>query len=234
MRKVWSQIQHVVWDWNGTLLDDVDLAVNGVNHVCARFGLPAVTRDVYRARFQFPISEFYSSLGFDLTRIPFGDIIREYLSVFDARVRHCPLNDGAMELLECLRQNGIASSILSASYQPTLVQTLEAKGLGGYFTHVCGLGDEKATSKLVEGRLLHEKLGLPGERIVYLGDTTHDAEIATALGWNSCILSCGHQDDGRLGACASPRVSGIPALFEDLPWPLVEAVSDRRGIHASR
>ena len=33
MREVWSRIQHVVWDWNGTLLDDVELAVTGVNHV---------------------------------------------------------------------------------------------------------------------------------------------------------------------------------------------------------
>src|SRR6218665_732619 len=232
MREVWSRIQHVVWDWNGTLLDDVDLAVNGVNHVCARFGLPAVTRDVYRARFQFPISEFYSSLGFDLTRIPFGDIIREYLSVFDARVRHCALNDGAMELLECLRQNGIESSILSASYRPTLVQTLEAKGLSGYFTHVCGLGDEKATSKLVEGRILHEKLGLPGERIAYLGDTTHATQTAPAPGGRSCFRSGGHRAEGRLGPRASPGVSGSPALFEDRPWPPANAVSDRRGVHA--
>jgi phosphoglycolate phosphatase len=218
MRKVWNQIQHVVWDWNGTLLDDVDLAVNGVNQVCARFGVPAVTREFYRSRFQFPISAFYSSLGFDLERVSFSDIIREYLAVFDARVRHCALNEGALELLECLRQNGIGSSILSASYRPTLVQTLEAKGLGGYFTHVCGLGDEKGTSKLEEGRILHAKLGLPGERILYVGDTTHDAEVAAALGWNSCIVSCGHQDEDRLGACHSPRVTGIPALFEDLPW----------------
>ncbi|MFY0583758.1 HAD family hydrolase [Cystobacter fuscus] len=233
MRNVWSRIQHVVWDWNGTLIDDVELAVNGVNHVCARFGVPAITREVYRSRFRFPISEFYSSLGFDLVRIPFGDIIREYLSIFDAQVRHCALNEGALELLECLRLNGIGSSILSASYQPTLIKTLESKGLREYFTHVCGLGDERATSKLEEGRLLHEKLGLPGDRIVYLGDTTHDAEIAAALGWNSCIVSSGHQDDGRLSACDAPRVSGITALFEHLPWPLAGTGQPRRGVHDS-
>ncbi|MBM7115177.1 HAD family hydrolase [Archangium primigenium] len=235
MREVWSRIQHVVWDWNGTLLDDVELAVTGVNHVCARFGVPAVTRDMYRARFQFPISEFYAALGFDLVRVPFGDIIREYLSIFDDRVRHCALNEGALELLECLRRNGIESSILSASYRPTLVRTLEAKGLAGHFTHVCGLGDEQATSKLEEGRRLQEALGLEGDRIVYLGDTTHDAEIAAELGWKSCIISRGHQDDARLASCNALRVSGIPALFEALPWPVIGSVPHLRGVlHDSR
>ncbi|PTL84522.1 HAD family hydrolase [Vitiosangium sp. GDMCC 1.1324] len=218
MRELWSQVRHVVLDWNGTLLDDVELAVKGVNHACTRFQVPAVTREHYRARFRFPISDFYASLGFDLSQVPFAEVIREYLSFFDARVRYCDLNDGAVDFLDCLRQNGIGLSILSASYRPTLIETIEAKGLSGYFTHVCGLGDERATSKLAEGRVLNEKLGLAGHQILYLGDTTHDVEIAEALGWNSCILSCGHQDETLLASCTSPKVPGIRALLGSLPW----------------
>ena len=216
MHDVWNEVRHVILDWNGTLLNDVDLAVEGVNRVCARFGLPAVTREFYRSQFRFPISQFYTALGFDLDRIPFATIISQYLSVFDARVKDCELNEGVVEFLDCLRQNGIGLSILSASYRPTLVATIQAKGLGEYFTYVSGLEDEKATSKLAEGRVLHRKLGLPPHQIAYLGDTTHDAEIAQALGWRSWILSCGHQDGRQLESCDSFKAPGIPVLLERL------------------
>ena len=54
---------HIVWDWNGTLLDDVDAGIGALNRMLADRGLPAITRDFYRARFRFPVRPLYFEIG---------------------------------------------------------------------------------------------------------------------------------------------------------------------------
>ncbi|WP_137939722.1 HAD hydrolase-like protein [Chitinivorax sp. B] len=216
----WPTIRHVVLDWNGTLLDDLDLAVASVNHVCRRHGLPVVDRDRYRAHFRFPIEAFYRLLGFDFASTPFSEVVRDYLHQFDAAVADCPLQQDAHTFLSLTQHSGRGLSVLSASFHATLIDTLQSKGLLSYFEHVYGLGHEQATSKLAEAQVLQSHLNLPPTQVLYVGDTTHDAEIAEAMGWHAALLSIGHQDEARLTTSQAPCYPGFENLIADLAWPM--------------
>jgi phosphoglycolate phosphatase len=213
LSSIWPNIQHVVLDWNGTLLDDLDLAVESVNRVCRSHGMPLIDHHLYRAHFQFPIAAFYQALGFDFEAIPFPTIVQDYLQSFDANVTKCSLQKGALAFLDYVRATGRRLSVLSASFHTTLADTIHAKGLTAYFEHVSGLADEHATSKLMEAHALHARLSMPPETVLCIGDTTHDAEIANILGWHGVTLSCGHQDETRLAGCSLHLASDFQELL---------------------
>ncbi|MBP0940829.1 HAD family hydrolase [Pseudomonas alliivorans] len=202
-------VEHVVFDWNGTLIDDIDLAVFAVNRCGEHYGVAPITAEQYRARFDFPIAGFYAALGFDLDSVPFPIIVQRYLEHFDAHVAECPLQPYVIEFLDAARRAGIGVSILSASHCDVLVQTLKAKGLYDRFEHVVGLNHNQATSKTAEALMLQKTLGTPASRTLFVGDTLHDFDVACSVGWSPVLVSTGHQDSERL------RLSGAP-LFRNL------------------
>lgn len=210
-------IRHVVLDWNGTLLDDLDLAVDSVNAVCQRYGVRPITREGYRAQFRFPVAAFYASIGFDLEQVDFAELVGHYLANFDAGLPACPLHAGCEELLEAVARHGATLSILSASYLPTLRDTIRSKRLEPFFRHVRGLQDCNAISKLAEAHALQAQLNDTLSSVLYVGDTDHDAEIGAAMKWISWTVASGHQDEGRLAPHAPRLVRDLHGLREELP-----------------
>jgi len=197
MREFLLDAQHIVFDWNGTLIDDVDLAVRAVNRCCDLYGLDAISRDEYRSKFRFPIRDFYRDLGFQVDSRSFDDVIKNYLSVFDRDVFQCALHNGTVALLEKLLDEGKTLSILSASHQSILTETVDAKGLARHFTYVVGLSDNHAHGKLEIARELQDRSGIAAHRTLYIGDTNHDAEVATSMGWSFLMVRSGHQARNR-------------------------------------
>ncbi|MCD4484326.1 HAD family hydrolase [Chromobacterium vaccinii] len=212
-------VRHLVFDWNGTLIDDIDLAVVSVNRCCARFGAEPVTRERYRREFGFPIAEFYGRLGFDFKRHPFADIVAVYLEHFDAHVARCPMHDGVAELLELAAARGIGASVLSASQSNVLLRTLDAKRLLGSFQHVVGLDHTHASGKLDEARALQSRLALPPADTLFIGDTLHDCEVARQVGWRALLVETGHQDRARLDDGDAPVCSSLAELLPALSAP---------------
>lgn len=66
--------RHLILDWNGALIDDLDAAVAGVNLVLAELDLPPIDRYAYRRRFGFPIQDFYARLGVDFARMTLSEL----------------------------------------------------------------------------------------------------------------------------------------------------------------
>lgn len=201
-------IDHVVFDWNGTLLYDLPLAVQGVNHVLSRHGLSAIDVDSYRSHFHFPIQSFYAGLGFDFGKVPFSHLVKDYLSIFDASVIQCPLYGDVRGCLDSLKASGLGASILSASHVNILRQCIQKHDLSDYFIFQMGLTNEEAASKLDQGRVLAKRLG-QNKRVLYIGDTTHDAEVAAALGWPCILVARGHQHRHRLAESGCPVVGDL-------------------------
>lgn len=199
-------IEHIVFDWNGTLLDDLTLAVAGVNRCAERFGVAPVTRERYRDAFDFPISSCYARLGFDLECVAFADVMATYLEHFNARVGGCALHEGALAVLDAADAAGIGASILSASHGGILGDTIRAKQLDGRFAHVMGLAHHFATSKSAEAVRLQQRLGGDPARTLLVGDTLHDLDVANATGWRAVLVASGHQTRARL------LQGGVPVL----------------------
>jgi phosphoglycolate phosphatase len=70
---------HILWDWNGTLFDDVWVNVSAMNTLLARRNLPLLTVERYRTVFTFPVRTYYQAIGLDLTAESFEDLSVEFM-----------------------------------------------------------------------------------------------------------------------------------------------------------
>ena len=75
--------KHIIWDWNGTLLDDTWLCVEGINQALIKRNLTPISEDRYREVFTFPVRDYYKKLGFDLTISLNSAIIPSSVETFD-------------------------------------------------------------------------------------------------------------------------------------------------------
>lgn len=211
-----SKYTHLIWDFNGTILDDVGLGVNSVNTMLEARGLsviPSIER--YREIFGFPIREYYRGLGFDFEAEDYeGELAPEWVALYSAGEKHCPLYDGVRETLAEVAARGVPQLIISAAQQGQLRSQLEARGILDRFEAVYGLGDFLAKSK--ESIVRAWRAEHPDARPLFVGDTTHDAEVADAIGAD-CVLFCGgHQSATRLSVCGKPIITSIPELLNYL------------------
>ena len=192
-------VKSVIWDFNGTILDDVDLAAESISVVLRRRDLPPIGRDTHRQTFGFPVSEYYRRLGFDLEGEVHSDISDEFHEVYQAGVSGCSLNPGIREAFEDVRDAGIAQFVLSAAEEQMLVSWVEILGIQDFFEGVYGLRDRLAATKEQRCRDLIEDFGLDASATLFIGDTDHDVEVAKAVGCRPLVVLQGHQERKRFG-----------------------------------
>jgi phosphoglycolate phosphatase len=216
--------RQIVWDWNGTLLDDVGACINAINRLVSRRGLATVTVEAYRDGFAFPVKQYYRRLGFDLATEDWDALAREFHDAFlsDPSIR---LQPAARECLETLQRRGYRQSVLSASEQSILSDTMGALDVTAFFDEIHGLNDLYAHSKLELGRCLLDALPLPPEVTLLIGDTTHDHEVAEALGLRCLLVADGHQSRARLEQCGAPIVAGLDQV---VAW--IDAYGERESV----
>lgn len=208
------RFHHIIWDWNGTLLDDTQAGVNAVNAMLAARSLPILDVTAYRELFGFPVKAFYRTVGFRLEEEDWDAMAREFHTLFlaDASLR---LHEQARPTLAELRQAGIGQSVLSASEQTILDAMLDDYGVTCFFDNVCGVDNLYGHSKLELGHALLRRLGLPQERVLMIGDSLHDHEVAAALGIRCLLVAQGHQSHARLANSGAPV---LRSLAEVPPW----------------
>lgn len=208
-------VRHVLWDWNGTLLDDVESCVLALNTMLSRRGLATVSSADYRRSFGFPVRRYYLELGFDLSTESWAGVAREYHDSYARFSPAAPLRAGAREALSLLRRDGIGMSILSAAPRDLLSRMVAERGIAGHFHRLAGLGDLYAESKLEAGKALLLEMGVPSDHVILVGDTTHDVEVARALGCRCVLVEGGHQSSERLRGLA-PLAGSIEGVLEHL------------------
>jgi phosphoglycolate phosphatase len=228
-------LRAVIWDFNGTLVDDTVLAVRSINTQLSRRGLPVLTVDSYRAVFGFPMTEYYRRLGFDLEVETLKGLADEFHEAYLPGLPECPLHEGVVELLELIRKAGISQFVLSAMEEGALRAAIERLGIDRHFTGVYGLGNRLADSKVLRGKELLQHFHLRGAETLLVGDTDHDAEVATALGISAVLVAQGHQSVERLRALGCPVVDTFRELPEALALPEggQRRVCEDRGLFAA-
>jgi phosphoglycolate phosphatase len=195
----------VLWDWNGTLLDDVSVCVDCLNTLFREFGYPQqYDLPRYREVFGFPIQDYYTRAGFDFSKDSFTTLANRYMELYLPAAESCGLTPGAKTALDAFRANGIPQVILSASPLDTLHRQVAARGLTGYFSKLLGLSDIYAKSKVQLGLDWMAEAKVDPARAVMLGDSVHDAEVAAALGVSCILCAAGHQSRAALEATSCP------------------------------
>lgn len=190
--------RHVIWDWNGTLLADVDHAVRVVNKLLSEENLPTLDAAEYKRVFGFPVIDYYKHLGFDTSPDSFADLCERFNKYFHDDLHLCDLWPGVRETLEHVHQSGKIQSLLSASEHNLLLMSVKQFGVQELFHNVYGIADKMAGSKVARGQELIAKVAIPREATVLIGDTDHDLEVGRALGIDVLLVDHGHQDTVRL------------------------------------
>ena len=208
--------KHIIWDWNGTLLDDAWLCVEILNRMLVRRQMKTMTLAQYQMDFDFPVIDYYVKLGFDFTKESFDDIAREYICAYESQRDKCRLRDGVVDIIKKLKTKGLLQSVLSASQESSLIEALKVFGLKDFFENIAGLDDYYAHSKIDAGRKLLKNLAVGGKEILLIGDTTHDYQVACQLGADCLLLPAGHQAKERLIACGAKVCDNFGEVFKNL------------------
>ncbi|MFI8822198.1 HAD family hydrolase [Streptomyces sp. NPDC053431] len=200
--------KHLVWDWNGTLLDDIAAVIGATNAAFAELGLEPITLERYRELYTVPVPKFYERL---MGRLPTDD---EWVVMDDAFHRHywlraedCGLTLGAAELLAARQASGFTQSLLSLAPHAELVPLVRRHGIAERFVRVDGRTDRSTDGK--SGHMVRHLAaleGVPAERIVVIGDAADDARAAAYVGAKAVLYTGGSHSRRSL------EVAGVPVV----------------------
>ena len=206
---------HIVWDFNGTLLDDIMAGIEAVNDMLSRRGIATIESVAqYRELFCFPIINYYAKLGFDFEKEDYYKVLApEWVALYLENYKRSSLTDEAEQVLSALEALGYEQTLRSATELEMLKGQLKSLGLEGYFSEVWGLDNIHAGGKV--DRALAWREAHFDAVALFVGDTIHDYEVACAVGAD-CVLYCGgHQSRGQLESCGCPIIEKLDGL---VPW----------------
>jgi len=204
-------ITDILWDWNGTLLDDTQAALDTLNEMLRRRGARPIEMGYYRDNFGFPVRPFYEHIGMDLAHEDWDALAKEYHVIYTAQPKQ--LNAGAVEALEFAKARGVRQSIVSALRQDLLDGDTAQFGVRGYMAFAYGTDNLDGSSKLTRAQDLMAQLGHPDPaRVVIIGDAFHDKEVADALGIGCVLHSQGSHAGWRLRQRARVADSLVEAV----------------------
>ncbi len=190
--------EHIIWDWNGTLFDDLDLCLDIINNILIKRELSPLTKQKYREIFTFPVKDYYSEAGLDFSKYSFEILGKEWIEEYELRREEANLHDGVEEVLANVLEFGKEQSILSAYSNDTLLEVVGNYNLKSYFKYLAGLDNIYASSKVQQGKNLVKNLNGKSNSILLIGDTLHDYEVAKEIGADCVLIANGHQTKTRL------------------------------------
>jgi len=206
----------VIWDWNGTLLDDLTLALSVVNELLREYSVEELTLSRYREIFDFPVRDYYERAGLDLGKHDFHEISEKFCSRFEERLHLARIFPAVPSLLESIRESGSRQFVLSGTEQNALGRMMRRYGIAELFDATQGLGDNLAAGKVTAGRELVQRCRIEPDRTVIIGDTTHDAAVAKELGMECLLLASGHHSQERLSLLGLPVFDSLETLSVNL------------------
>ncbi len=206
-------LKHIIWDFNGTLLDDAWLCVQVLNILLRKRRMKKIDLESYKREFGFPVIDYYRHLGFTFENETFDKVSIEYISLYNQRRHECSLQQGARKALEDAKQWGLGQSVLSAYNQPYLENAIDHLGIRPFFARILGLSDNYASSKVANGVRLLKELGLQQDEAVLVGDTDHDLETAQSMGIECILTTSGHQGHDRLIRSGKPVCTGLDQVL---------------------
>lgn len=201
---------YILWDWNGTLLDDTRAAFDTLNIMLGKRGAKPIEMQFYLDNFAFPVRPFYEAIGMVLEKEDWDALAQEYHDLYHSQTSH-RLNPLAMDAIDAVENEGVRQSILSALRQDLLERDTTAFGVRKHMEFVAGVDNLDGASKVARAhrmlgdlRILHPET----KRFVMIGDALHDKEVADSLGIE-CIL-CG------VGSHAAWRLRKVAPTADNL------------------
>ena len=192
--------EHIIWDWNGTLFDDVELCAGTMNFLLKQESHQTISLKKYKEIFTFPVVDYYKIAGHTFAKNSFEVLGKQFMDEYEKNKLNCALYPGVKELLEELSGQNFTQHLLSAYEQESLNKIIRHFGIKEYFKYIIGLDNIYASGKKHLGKNLLSLIDQNGKvnNILLIGDTTHDFEVARELDIDCILISHGHQDKERL------------------------------------
>ncbi len=189
-----NKYKHVIWDWNGTMFNDVELCVEVGNNLLRKKNIPLMDIEKYKSIFTIPVKDYYVAAGFDFSIESFEVVGKEWMDEYEERKYESSLHVDLLSVMEKFKEKGIKQSVLSAYKQDNLNEILNKFNLTNYLDHIVGLDNIYAASKLNLGRNLMKTIGNKEGETLLIGDTVHDYDVATEIGAECVLIADGHQN----------------------------------------
>jgi len=209
-----QQYEHIIWDWNGTLLNDLWLGVEIANKMLENHGAKQLNTAAYQEAFGFPITGYYEKIGINLAKESFESLTEIFVSLYNENVGKCTLHEGILNILQQFKEAGIQQHILTAAHLDLVNPLLDAFEIRPYFKHIEGVDNFRAEGKVQRGQALIADNNFPKDKTVLIGDTYHDFEVAQAMGIPCILIANGHQSKQRLIAASNQETKVFDTVKE--------------------
>ncbi len=211
---IMKKYKHIIWDWNGTLLDDRWLCVEAINQSLDKRNMPTLSESQYKEIFCFPVKDYYKKVGFTFDQEPFHVAGDEFVAYYGNQFNRVDLHDEAIPVLNKIKASGRSQSVLSAGKQEFLNDWIQEHNLSDYFIKVLGIDNQYATGKTALGLAWMDELDYDPHEVVMVGDTIHDSEVAKAMGIDCVLVENGHVSRDRLETTGRKVVSNLSGFVD--------------------
>ncbi len=208
--------KHILWDWNGTLLNDMWLCVESLNRILKKRERPQLDEKTYKETFSFPVKKYYETLGFDFKKESFRDLSSEFIKHYRDNFYKLKLHANAECILKKINNNKIQQSILSASKQDILEENIKFFNLEKYFNNIVGVKNHYANGKVDVAFQLVEAIKTKSSDILLIGDTVHDSEVAKEIESDCILIDHGYVDRGKLEHTKRKVFSNIMEVIDHI------------------
>lgn len=202
----------LIWDWNGTIIDDTQLCLTLENELLRERGKPEITREWYLDNFTFPVRAYYERMGYTFETERFETVADDFMHRYRERYAGCPLREGVISVLEKAKRCGTKQTLLSVTQQDDLLIQASRFGVAPFFSAILGQSDSLCRSKTERAKAYMAQNGIAPDDALFIGDTDHDAEVARAVGCRCALIENGHQSRRVLEACGVPVYADCEAL----------------------
>ena len=203
---------HVIWDFNGTILSDMQICIDSVNEMLLQRELETIPDiEAYRRIFDFPVIDYYRRLGFDFSKEPYEELAKTWINLYEKNFSRAKLTENLYETLFSISKKGITQDIISAGDEKMLENQLAKFKIRHFFGTVMGLDNIHAAGKTEIARAWRKNN--PCAKALFIGDTIHDAESAHEAECDCILFSGGHQSGDKLISRKLPVVNDISEIL---------------------
>jgi phosphoglycolate phosphatase len=203
---------YLIWDFNGTLLDDAPLCVHIENLLREGYGMPPISLAFFRENMCFPIKDYYLKIGMTFEDESYADMCKRFMAIYQPASLNAPFRTGVIDFIKARQSKNQKQILLSASEKNNLLEQTDYFGITGLFEEVLGIDDILGESKIsLALSWLKQKQPKP-DRMLLIGDTLHDFEVSQALACDCVLLTDGHNSRQRLHAAGVPVLEDMEQL----------------------
>ncbi len=208
--------RYVIWDYNGTIIDDAWVAVKAENIVLKEHDLPEIDMEFYLRECEMPIENFYNKI-YDFSVCDFSEVAASFMKNYDMIAPQAKPFKEVVGAIKRFSDMGIRQGVISGFETSRLTSSLKAFGLDGYFDFMSGSDDTSCGSKSERAAAVVKRCGYDPKQTLFIGDMYHDYETAQRVGADCVLIAKGHQGGDVLRAYNTvPVYDSADKLLEKL------------------